>query len=613
MVAMALKITVISNLNTNGVLSLPPNRLHSHLLCSNPKFCGRRFIGSAPLSLPRSKKSWHGSLQVSNLSQSSASNSFDVVIVGAGIIGLTIARHLLLASDLSVALVDAAVPCSGATGAGQGYIWKAHKSPGTEKWELMMRSHQLWENLAKSIQLQGMDPLEELGWKKTGSLLVSKTAAESAMLKKRVEELSQEGLRAEFLSTNDLLSEEPELVLEQEGGAAFFPDDYQLDVHRTVAFIAEGNRRFAVEGRYAEFYHEPAIGLVRPGNSCEVGAIQTSKNTLHSKKAVVIAAGCWTGSLIHDLIKQPDIELDLPIKPRKGHLLVIENFKSFKLNHGIMETGYANHQSATLNATASNSGPVYNAQDLSVSMTATIDVSGNLVLAIAKYTKQRDMTLIQQKEDITPFQSIARRLQMKKGVISRSEIIALYMEEVKKNLMRNLDMENALDVSIVSAGHTTDNEEDCLAGESQSIQSNDEIDLDEYLQKFREKLEESSTSTKDKGSSRQLVGFSTEVDESVINLIWQRVGEFIPALRQESLEDLRQSREVRVGLRPYIPDGKPVIGLVPGFSNVFLAAGHEGEGLSLALGTAEMIADMVLGNPCKVDATPFALLGRCFH
>lgn len=57
------------------------------------------------------------------------------------------------------------------------------------------------------------------------------------MLRRRVEELSQEGLRAEFLSTNDLLSEEPELVLEKEGGAAFFPDDCQLDAHRTVAFI----------------------------------------------------------------------------------------------------------------------------------------------------------------------------------------------------------------------------------------------------------------------------------------------------------------------------------------------------------------------------------------
>ncbi|XP_006345712.1 glycine oxidase [Solanum tuberosum] len=495
MAAISYKITINSNLNTNGLLSPPPNKLHSHLLPSNQKFCGHRILASPPLSLIRSNKSWHGLLRVSNLSQSSVSNSFDVVIVGAGIIGLTIARHLLLASDLSVALVDAAVPCSGATGAGQGYIWKAHKSPGTEKWELMMRSHQLWESLAKSIQLQGMDPLEVLGWKKTGSLLVSKTTDESAILKRRVEELSQEGLRAEFLSSNDLLSEEPELVLEKEGGAAFFPDDYQLDAHRTVAFIEKGNRHFAVEGRYAEFYHEPAIGLVRHGNSCEVGAIQTSKNTLHSKKAVVIAAGCWTGSLMHDLIKQPDIELDLPIKPRKGHLLVIENFKSFKLNHGIMEAGYTKHQSATLKATASDSGPVYNAQDLSVSMTATMDASGNLVL----------------------------------------------------------------------------------------------------------------------GSSRQLVGFNTEVDESVINHIWKRVGEFIPALRHESLEDLRQSREVRVGLRPYIPDGKPAIGLVPGFSNVFLAAGHEGEGLSLALGTAEMIADMVLGNPSIVDTAPFALLGRCFH
>ena len=48
----------------------------------------------------------------------SADPAFDVVIVGAGIIGLTIARQFLLGSNLSVAVVDAAVPCTGATGAG---------------------------------------------------------------------------------------------------------------------------------------------------------------------------------------------------------------------------------------------------------------------------------------------------------------------------------------------------------------------------------------------------------------------------------------------------------------------------------------------------------------
>ena len=52
---------------------------------------------------------------------SASSRTFDVVIIGAGIIGLTIARQFLIGSDLSVAVVDKAVPCSGATGAGKVY------------------------------------------------------------------------------------------------------------------------------------------------------------------------------------------------------------------------------------------------------------------------------------------------------------------------------------------------------------------------------------------------------------------------------------------------------------------------------------------------------------
>jgi len=51
-------------------------------------------------------------------SDSELVHAYDVVIVGAGIIGLAIARHFLISSDLSVAIVDKEVPCSGATGAG---------------------------------------------------------------------------------------------------------------------------------------------------------------------------------------------------------------------------------------------------------------------------------------------------------------------------------------------------------------------------------------------------------------------------------------------------------------------------------------------------------------
>lgn len=49
---------------------------------------------------------------------SASFHTFDVVIVGAGMIGLTIARQFLIGSNLSVAVVDKDVPCSGATGAG---------------------------------------------------------------------------------------------------------------------------------------------------------------------------------------------------------------------------------------------------------------------------------------------------------------------------------------------------------------------------------------------------------------------------------------------------------------------------------------------------------------
>lgn len=55
----------------------------------------------------------------------------------------------------------------------------------------------------------------------------------------------------------------------------------------------------------------------RSDSSGEIEAVQTSKRTLYSRKAVVIAAGCWTGALMHDLFKNSDIDLDIPVKPRK--------------------------------------------------------------------------------------------------------------------------------------------------------------------------------------------------------------------------------------------------------------------------------------------------------
>lgn len=88
----------------------------------------------SPTFLTPGNSTRHGSLRVT-----ASRSSFDVLVVGGGIIGLTIARQLLIASDLSVAVVDKAVPCSGATGAGN-----LHSPVSTRKLDLTFLSFFPW-------------------------------------------------------------------------------------------------------------------------------------------------------------------------------------------------------------------------------------------------------------------------------------------------------------------------------------------------------------------------------------------------------------------------------------------------------------------------------------
>ncbi|KMZ69836.1 FAD-dependent oxidoreductase family protein [Zostera marina] len=413
----------------------------------------------------------------------------DVVVVGAGIIGQTIARKFLLESDLSVALVDAHFPCSrpSATGAGQGYIWMANKTPRNDLWELSKRSKQLWENLTEGIKTEGLDPSHVLGWKKTGSLLIGRTSEELTMLEKRVEILSNAGLRGELLSSTALRSMEPEVDVGEYGGAAYFPDDCQMDAMRTISFIEKGNRSFSSEGRYAEFYNNPAVSLIRSSTSREVEGIQTSENLLYARRAVVIAAGAWSNSLMKSLVNLEGVP-DIPVQPRKGHLLVVENSDIIQIHNAMMEIGYVNYStSGTVGSSSQFDSNVLS--NVGVSMVATTDTMGNLIF----------------------------------------------------------------------------------------------------------------------GSSREFCGFNADTDDSIIKKIWERSCEYFPCLRKYSLELLKT--KIRVGLRPWIPDGKPIIARVPGLPKLIVATGHEGAGLIMSMGTAELVGDMVLGNTIKINCAPFSFNG----
>lgn len=57
------------------------------------------------------------------------------------------------------------------------------------------------------------------------------------------------------------------------------------------------------------------------------------------------------------------------------------------------------------------------------------------------------------------------------------------------------------------------------------------------------------------------------------------------------------------GMRPATPDGRPLIGAHPVLDHVWLAAGHEGLGVTTAFGTAALLADLMHGRPTAIDAS----------
>ncbi len=67
--------------------------------------------------------------------------------------------------------------------------------------------------------------------------------------------------------------------------------------------------------------------------------------------------------------------------------------------------------------------------------------------------------------------------------------------------------------------------------------------------------------------------------------------------------------ETRAGSRPATPDGRPVLGPIPGWDNAFVATGHGAEGLLLGPYSALTVARSILGLDTE-DPTERALTGR---
>jgi glycine/D-amino acid oxidase-like deaminating enzyme len=101
------------------------------------------------------------------------------------------------------------------------------------------------------------------------------------------------------------------------------------------------------------------------------------------------------------------------------------------------------------------------------------------------------------------------------------------------------------------------------------------------------------------GSSREYGSDTAQASLPMVRRMLERTFRYLPSLRQ--LDALR----IWTGFRPVSADGRPYLGRVPDREHVWVAAGHEGLGITTSLGSARLVIDQYLGRATAIDPHPY--------
>ena len=101
------------------------------------------------------------------------------------------------------------------------------------------------------------------------------------------------------------------------------------------------------------------------------------------------------------------------------------------------------------------------------------------------------------------------------------------------------------------------------------------------------------------GSSRQFDVEDSSVDPPIVQAMIERAQQYAPML--DALSALR----IWTGFRAATPDKLPLIGPVQQDASMFLAAGHEGLGITTSLATARLLLDQFLERTPAIPLEPY--------
>ncbi|HEY3860428.1 MAG TPA: FAD-dependent oxidoreductase [Verrucomicrobiae bacterium] len=236
------------------------------------------------------------------------SQSFDVIIVGAGIVGAACAAECAEAG-LKTLIVDRGVIAGGTTAAGMGHIVVMDDSEA--QFALTEYSRRLWLQMRQRLS-------DDVEYELCGTLWVAADDEEMAEARRKETYYAARNARVEILDGEQVRRAEPNLRPGLAGGLRVL-DDGVVYPPCAARYLTDLARQHGAELRAGTAVRE----LLRDG-----GVLLADGSRVSAGRSV-LATGPWS----------PELMPGLPVRKRKGHLVITERYPGF-VHHQIVELGY---------------------------------------------------------------------------------------------------------------------------------------------------------------------------------------------------------------------------------------------------------------------------------
>ncbi len=242
--------------------------------------------------------------------------SAELIIIGGGIIGMSVA-YFAARTGMSVAVLEQGEIAQGTSSRCDGNILVIDKDPGFDSL-MSIESQKIVREWARELP----EPFE---YRAPGSIFVCETEEELEAARSWVSRQAALGLPFRMLDRSDLRQESPDFADDLPGGLEC-ASDATVNPYLLTYALADGARKWGA----AIHVHTAVRAITR----VEGGGfrVETDRGDWLAGK-IVNAAGCWAPRIGRML------GLELPIVPRKGHLIVASRGRSVG-RRKVMEFGY---------------------------------------------------------------------------------------------------------------------------------------------------------------------------------------------------------------------------------------------------------------------------------